>query len=80
MRIPTHGIAADNEKATDEAPAVHTKGLNLHIVEDATETNRYGGPTLAKKTPESTPLKGARPVEVGEPIKRVPPNGRTDPL
>lgn len=78
--ITYHGHTHDNEETADEASATVTCGLWIHIGEDITETDRYGGAPVTKKASEIASKNGVTTVELGEPIKCVPSNGRTDSL
>lgn len=80
MYMTYHGYATDGDEIADEASATATCGLCIPIGEDIAETNRYGGIHAASRAPEMAPKVGVRLVELGEPIKRVPPNGKTDSL
>ncbi len=75
--IRVHGKTADKGEMADDASSIAPTVFKSHIGEDIAETLRYGGAHALKRTSCSSTLSGREFVEVGEPIKWVPPNGKS---
>ncbi len=78
--LVSHGNATDGEKTPDDVAVSAPKVFPSHMGEDAAETLAYGGRSTSKVAPCATSVSGVATVEVGEPIKCVPPNGKSDPI